>query len=62
LPARLVAEESYKNKAALFGATEAKPAKHMSDSSGMSKYEMPKMEVPTEFRKMTDKGVARQAR
>jgi hypothetical protein len=31
LPARLVAEESYKNKAALFGATEAKPAKHMSD-------------------------------
>jgi hypothetical protein len=24
----------------------------------MSKYEMPKMEVPTKFRKMTDKGVA----
>ena len=40
------------------GATTAKTAKHMSDSFGLPKYEMPKMEVPAEFREMTDKGVA----
>jgi phasin len=40
------------------GATTAKTAKHMSDAFGLPKYEMPKMEVPAEFREMTDKGVA----
>ena len=40
------------------GATTAKTAKHKSDSFGLPKYEMPKMEVPAEFREMTDKGVA----
>jgi phasin len=30
----------------------------MTDSFGLSRYEMPKMEVPAEFREMTDKGVA----
>ena len=40
------------------GATTAKTAKHMSDSFGLPRYEMPKMEVPAEFREMTDKGVA----
>ena len=39
-------------------ATKAKTAKHLSDSFGLPKYEMPKMEVPAEFREMTDKGVA----
>lgn len=32
--------------------------KHMSDSVGLPKYGMPKMEVPAEFGEMTDKGVA----
>ena len=40
------------------GATTAKTAKHMSDSFGLPKYEMPKMEVPAEFLEMTDKGIA----
>ena len=40
------------------GATKAKTAKHMTDWFGLPKYEMPKMEVPAEFREMTDKGVA----
>jgi phasin len=39
------------------GATKAKTAK-MADSFGLSMYEMPKMEVPAEFREMTAKGVA----
>ena len=39
------------------GATKAKP-KHVDDPFGMSKYEMPKMEVPAQFREMADKGVA----
>ena len=39
-------------------ATKAKTAKHMTDSFGLPRYEMPKMEVPAEFREMTDKGVA----
>jgi phasin len=39
-------------------ATKTKTAKHLSDSLGLPKYEMPKMEVPAEFREMTDKGVA----
>src|SRR5258708_35871218 len=39
-------------------AAKAKPAKHLSDSFGLPKYEMPKMEVPAEFREMTDQGVA----
>ena len=38
--------------------TKAKTAKHLSDSLGLPKYEMPKMEVPAEFREMTDQGVA----
>jgi len=41
------------------GGTKAKTAKHMTDWFGLPKYEMPKMEVPAEFREMTDKGVAR---
>ena len=40
------------------GGTKAKTAKHMTDWFGLPKYEMPKMEVPAEFREMTDKGVA----
>jgi phasin len=40
------------------GATKAKTAKQMADSFGLSMYEMPKMEVPAEFREMTAKGVA----
>ena len=39
-------------------ATKAKTAKHMTDSFGLPRYEMPKMEVPAELREMTDKGVA----
>ncbi len=39
-------------------ATKAKTAKHMTDSFGLPRYEVPKMEVPAEFREMTDKGVA----
>ena len=39
-------------------ATKAKTAKHMTDSFGLPRYEMPKMEVPAEFHEMTDKGVA----
>src|SRR5260370_17867840 len=39
-------------------ATKAKTAKHLSDAFGLPKYEMPKMEVPAEFREMTDQGVA----
>jgi phasin len=42
----------------IIGGNKAKTAKHMTDPFGMSKYEMPKMEVPAEFREMTDKGVA----
>jgi phasin len=40
------------------GAAKAKTAKHITDPFGMSKYDMAKMEVPAEFREMTDKGVA----
>ena len=40
-------------------ATKAKTAKHLSDSLGLPKYEMPKMKVPAECREMTDQGVAR---
>ena len=40
------------------GATQAKTAKHINDPFGMLNYEMPKMEVPAQFREMTDKGVA----
>ena len=39
-------------------ATNAKIAKHMTDTFGLPKYEMPKMEMPAEFREITDKGVA----
>ena len=39
-------------------ATKAKTAKHITDPFGMSKYEMPKMEMPAEFRAMTDQGLA----
>ena len=39
-------------------ATNAKIAKHMTDTFGLPKYEMPKIEIPAEFREMTDKGVA----
>ena len=42
----------------IVGGTKAKTAKHITDPFGMSKYEMPKMEVPAEFREMTDKSVA----
>jgi phasin len=40
------------------GTTKAKTAKHVTDSFGLSNYEMPKIEVPAEFREMTDRGVA----
>ena len=30
----------------------------MTDTFGLPKYEMPKMEIPAEFREITDKGVA----
>ena len=40
------------------GASKAKTAKHMTDWFDLSQYEMPKMEVPADFRAMTDKGVA----
>ena len=40
------------------GATKGKTAKSINDPFGMSNYEMPKMEVPAQFREMTDKGVA----
>ena len=40
------------------GATKAKTAKYLNDPFGMSSHEMPKMEVPAQFREMTDKGVA----
>jgi phasin len=36
----------------------AKTAKEITDPFGMAKYQMPKMEVPAQFREMTDKGVA----
>jgi phasin len=39
-------------------ATNAKIAKHMTDTFGLPKYEMPKMEIPAEFHEITDKGVA----
>ena len=39
-------------------ATNAKIARHMTDTFGLPKYEMPKMEMPAEFREITDKGVA----
>jgi phasin len=40
------------------GATKAKTMKYMTDSFDLSKYAIPKMEVPAEFREMTDKGIA----
>jgi hypothetical protein len=40
------------------GTTKAKTAKHVTNSFGLSNYEMPKIEVPAEFREMTDRGVA----
>ena len=39
-------------------STTGATAKHMTDSFGLPRYEMPKMEVPAELREMTDKGVA----
>ena len=39
-------------------ATQAKTAKHMTGSFGLSKSAMPKLEVRAEFREMIDKGVA----
>ena len=39
-------------------AIRAKPAKHSNDPFGMLNYEMPKMEVPAQFREMTNKSVA----
>jgi phasin len=39
-------------------ATQAKTAKHNNDPFGMLNYEMPNMEVPAQFREMTDNGVA----
>jgi phasin len=40
------------------GNANAKIAKHMTDTFGLPKYEMPKMEIPGEFREITDKAVA----
>jgi len=39
-------------------AANAKIARQMTDTLGLPKYEMPKMEMPGEFREITDKGVA----
>jgi phasin len=39
-------------------ATQAKTAKRMTDSFGLSKNAMPNLEVPAEFREMIDTGVA----
>jgi hypothetical protein len=39
-------------------ATKAKTTNHTTDSFGLSKNAMPKLEVPAEFREMIDKGVA----
>ena len=39
-------------------AANAKIARQMTDTFGPPKYEMPKMEMPAEFREITDKGVA----
>ena len=39
-------------------ATNAKIAKQMTDTFGLPKYEMPKMEMPAEFGEITYKGVA----
>jgi len=39
-------------------ATQANTAKHINDPFGMLNYQMPNMEVPAQFREMTDKGVA----
>ena len=39
-------------------AANAKIARQMTDTFGLPKYEMPKMEMPAEFREITDKGVA----
>jgi phasin len=38
--------------------TTLKAAKRMVDAFDASKYEMPKIEMPAEFREMTDKGIA----
>jgi phasin len=40
------------------GLTKAKTAKSINDPFGISNCETPKMEVPAQFREMTDKGVA----
>jgi phasin len=40
------------------GATRANTAKHINDPFGTLNYQMPNMEVPAQFREMTDKGVA----
>jgi len=42
----------------IIGATKGKTAKPVVDPFGVSKYELPKMEVPAEFHAMTDQGVA----
>ena len=42
----------------IIGGTKSKTAKNITDPFGMSKYEMPQMQVPAELREMTDKGVA----
>ena len=41
----------------IVAGTKAKTAKHITDPFGV-KYEIPKMEVPAEFREMSEKGVA----
>jgi phasin len=45
------------NETIVAGA-KAKTTKNITDPFGMWKYEMPKMEVPAEYRAMTDQGVA----
>jgi phasin len=40
------------------GATKAKTAKHMNGWFDISRFEIPKMELPAEFRAMTDKSIA----
>jgi phasin len=42
----------------IVGGTKAKTEKNITDPFGMLKYEMPKMEVPAEYRAMTKQGIA----
>jgi hypothetical protein len=46
------------NETTITDTNKAKTAKHINDPSGMSKFGMPKMEIPAQFSEMTDKAIA----